>query len=370
MAISLSTSTWQLVNLGVSIGDIVTLAGVGRSTISWLVNSARDEQLLKLWNVDLHELDLRPGLIDHIALNKRWGRRITFLHNGRVRSSDLGGKSIDNMNQFSWVMTIITCCLDVATSNALLRKVITALAIRMFENKAETDIKEYLQYEIPEHIQGWRSAACAREMSKKARIKWATLEAHQRRLPGYIPSNEAQELTQFLYWLVATKTASFSTASSDVFSLAILLQEMGFDLIRVGKPTDLFDEGIAAVILDDSIMAAQDRQSAANSERFRKGMRVPLQYMTEMVSLWPGATDNNNRRRKVFAEGMAAASGTIWQACSSPWGNRDLGTAVRIQSTETQPLTRMETEVFDLGERYLFLNTQQALDALERLVDS
>ena len=350
--------------------DIVTLAGVGRSTISWLINSARDEQLLKLWNVDLHELDLRPGLIDHVALNKRWGRRITFLQNGHVRSSDLGGKSIENMNQFSWIMTIITCCLDVASSNAFLKEIIVALAIRIFENKAETDIKEYLQYEIPEHIQGWRSAACAREMSKKARMKWAALEACQSRLPGYIPSNEAEEVTQFLYWLVATKTASFSTASSDVFSLAILLQEMGFDLIRVGKPNDTFDESIAAVILDDSIIAAQDRQSITKSEQFRKGMRVPLQYMTETVSLWPGSTDNNNRRRKVFADGMAAAGGITMQACSSPWGNRDLGTALHIQSAETKPLTRMETDIFDLGEQYLLINTQQALDALKQLIDS
>ena len=129
MAIAFSTSTWQLVDLGLSIGDIATLAGVGRSCISWLISNARDEQLLNLWSIDVHELDLRQGLADPVALNKRWGRRIAFLQNGRVHSSDLGGKSIENMSQFSWIFTIVTCCLDVATSNTMLKEVIVALAI-------------------------------------------------------------------------------------------------------------------------------------------------------------------------------------------------------------------------------------------------
>jgi hypothetical protein len=370
MALSFSTNTWQLVNLGLSVGDIATLAGVGRSAISWLIAHARDEQLLNLWKVDIRELGLRPGLADPVTLNKRWGRRITFLENGRVRSGELGGGTIENMNQFTWTMTVVTGCLDVAASSKLLQEVVVALTIRLFENKTADDIAQYLQYEIPQHIQGWRSAACAREMSKAAREKWAKLEKGNVHLPGFIPSNETEELVNFLHWLVGTKETSFMTASSDIFALAQLLQDMGFDLIRTGVVDDVFDESVAAVILDQSVMGVRNGTSSAPPDRYRKGMRIPLQYMVESISLWPGSADNNNKRRRIFSDGMTAASELTIKAVSSPWGNRDTDVAIRVISKEIAPISRIETEIFELGERYLLLNTQKAMDSLALLVDS
>jgi hypothetical protein len=371
MALSFSTNTWQLVNLGLSIGDIATLAGVGRSGISWLIAHARDEQLLDLWKVDMHELGLRSGLIDPVTLNKRWGRRITFLQNGRVRSREVAeGGTIENMNQFTWAMTVVTCCLDVATSSKLLQEVVVALTIRLFENKTAKDIEQYLQYEIPQHIQGWRSAACAREMSRAAREKWAKQEKGRVHLPGFIPNNEAEELVNFLHWLVGTKETSFLTASSDIFALAQLLQYMGFDLIRTGVVDDIFDESVAAVILDQSVIGVRKGTSSAPHDKYRKGMRIPLQYMVESVSLWPGSADNNNKKRRIFSNGMTAASQITIKAVASPWGNRDTDISICVMSKEVDPISRIETEIFELGEKYLLLNTQIALDSLASLVDS
>ena len=264
VSLVISTATLKLSNIGISASEIVTLAGWGRSAISWLTASARDEEFLKLWGLDLHELDLRRGLIDPVRLDARWGKRISLLHNGNIRTEEI---QPDNMNSFTWVMTIVTCCLDVAVSNSLLKEVVVALLTKIFENKAKDDITYYLRSGIHEHIDGWRSAACAREMANKSRAKWVELEKQKRRIPGFIPQLEKKELVCFLQWLIATKENSFFTASSDVFALAMLMQDIGLDMLGVFQAGEPFDKSVAAVVFDDSMIAGQSKEYILESQK-------------------------------------------------------------------------------------------------------
>lgn len=112
---------------------------------------------------------------------------------------------------------------------------------------------------------GWRSAACAREIANKARIKWADLEKQKRRLPEVIPHNESMELVRFLEWLIVMKENAFSTASSDVFALAMLMQDIGFDMMGTFKAGERFDESVAAVIFDEAVLVGR-------SEKISPGM--------------------------------------------------------------------------------------------------
>ena len=99
-------------------------------------------------------------------------------------------------------------------------------------------------------------------------------------------------------------------------------------------------------------------------------MRIPLQSLPEIVSLWPGSIASNNRRRKILAAGIMAASGLSMRACQIQWGDRDLGITMQVESNEEEPLRRFDTLIYELGERFLLKTTNQALTTLEFLIDS
>lgn len=43
---------------------------------------------------------------------------------------------------------------------------------------------------------------------------------------------------------------------------------------------------------------------------------------------------------------------------------------MQVESSEDEPLPRIATPIYGLGERFLLVNKTHALDALEKLVDS
>jgi hypothetical protein len=78
MALTFAKNGFYLMNWGFSVTDLIALAGAGRGVIIWLTADRRDSSLLSLLNVDEADLNLRLGLLDLSALNKRWGKELVL----------------------------------------------------------------------------------------------------------------------------------------------------------------------------------------------------------------------------------------------------------------------------------------------------
>ena len=203
-------------------------------------------------------------------------------------------------------MTLIAATLDAALSLSNLRKVMAAFLTTLFEE--QVDGLEYLQHELPQHIQGWLSSACVRSITGRAHDEWRFLADRNFHPPGLIPNDDSGEITRLLTWIAGTgpqgRETRFETSSSDVLAIAMVLNTIGLDLLKVGGGSDDLDENHIVVKLRIGDFFTQPKvPSFAIHQRW--GMRIPLTAMQECVSLWPAA--DNNELRRLFEDGMHAA---------------------------------------------------------------
>ncbi len=126
---------------------------------------------------------------------------------------------------------------------------VTAQGLNIITSRSLTELSEespigveYLQHELYQYIQGWRSSACVRGISYKARAVWDILGREKRHPLGYIPAGDYQEVHRLLLWLAKGKEKSFATASSDVFCVTLILKEIGIESFCCGEKVQEFDE--------------------------------------------------------------------------------------------------------------------------------
>ena len=200
MAVSFAAGHSILSSWGFGAGDIAVLAGAGRAVGTWVMNQIKDQALLEFMKVDPEDLIPRKGLVDTTALHQHWDVRLTLLHNGNRRV--IGGNNkpvIENMGIFSWFMTLITTAIDTSFQKRCMNLAISGFLTALFEE--HVDGLEYLQRELPLHIQGWMSAAVMRNIVTKSRAAWESTLEQKLRLPGYIPEGDIGEIVRFLVWL-------------------------------------------------------------------------------------------------------------------------------------------------------------------------
>ncbi|KAJ5909888.1 hypothetical protein N7504_004531 [Penicillium tannophilum] len=316
MALTITVN--DLVSLGVSITDVANLAGAGRAVGTWVMNSFKDQGLLQFMKLDPEDLVPRKGLLDPVALHEKWDSQLTLLVNGDRRLiGDHSRPVVGNMGTFSWFMVLIISAMDATLQTSSMKKAARKFLTALFEE--HVDELDYLQRELPQHIQGWVSAAVVRGTISRARVEWQNLLNCGRRLPGSIPDKDVPEIVRLLVWLAGAKgqreSKSFRTTSSDVFAFATILQSVGLDIIETVNETQ--DE---MAVLESRLAVKFDPYSFAyaatnklytqhdiDSQTQRLGMRIPLIRMEECVSVWPETASENNYRRMLFREGHAAS---------------------------------------------------------------
>jgi hypothetical protein len=260
-------------------------------------------------------------------------------------------------------MIIIVACLDVAVSNTTLLAIVVEFISRVLGDNV-LDIK-YLQHEILKHVEGWRSTACVRNMPPRVHNIWRSLESQNKHLPGFMPKGKMDEVVRILLWIVTGKTERTFTASSDVFCLAVLLEEMGFEMLRTGLAQDEFDESYITICFDNSTISVSPDLHALHTIRYR--MRIPLKSIEESVSLWPGE-NNNDRRRLIFTNGMIASEGISISAHKISSSENSRGPGYRVIATDLAG-RRNNPDAFRFPERYLLVVTSRAIRAIMDLID-
>ena len=269
------------------------------------------------------------------------------------------------------MMTLIVAALDISVSNTFLFSIVLEFSEQLFRESI-LDM-EYLQHEIPLHIIGWRSAATTRNIAPRARQIWDRLEQSKHHLPGFIPTNEREEIVRFLIWLTIGETQEMTTNSSDVYSLATLLSEIGFDLLHAFNTEDSqrgrLGESACALIYQEGYVSDHPSQTGASAEG-RRGMRISLFTMYDMVSLWPQPLEPHNKLRLIFSDAQKATEEICFGACPSPFGNGDLDPGIHVTSHCIIETKRLHPDVFRLVNAFLLLDSPEACHALQDLVSS
>jgi len=307
MAVSFASGTITLANWGFGAGDIAVIAGAGRAVGNWLMAQRRDRALLDFFAVQPEDILQRKGLMDVVALHKRWDQKLVLLKNGRRHTiTQPGGAVVENMDGFTWFMSLVVAKLDCTFASRVVRAVVSQFLAELVLDKTVGGA-DYLMQEAPQHIQGWRSNACVRSISQVAQFAWHRLARERAHLPGNIPEADSAEILRFLIWIAAGKNNKFVTFSTDVTSFARVLAELGLELLTSAATPGSYDENRLVVVLSTLIVPPAITYPAIREKR--RGMRIPLNDLEECISLWPGNSNIRNKYRCIFRDGMQAASG-------------------------------------------------------------
>jgi hypothetical protein len=358
MALSFAAGSLTLANWGFSAGDVAILVGAGRKAGTWVFAQMKDQNLLDWMGVDLDAVLTRKGLCDTAELHARWDKKITLVKNGqRTNIISPGGTKIpvvEDMGRFTWLMTLLTAGLDAAMQKSTLHEVISTFLEKLFkDNKAG---EEVLKIEVAQHIQGWLSAACVRSIGLRARNDWNALGKQGQHQPGFIPHAEFAGVLHFLHWLVAGHDNIYSTPSTDIYCLAVMLERLGLKIKTTLKKDDSFDESDVVVVWSNALAPTAFVKA---HPKFRPGMRIPLSHMEEVASLFP-RNEDRNKLRELFLLGMeaveadglslhpAAFEDNLPRVKGSPFleSDQDLYYAVRYNSRKTLPRLVSDTNRF------------------------
>jgi hypothetical protein len=369
--LSFAAGTWTLTNWGFSPSDISVIFGAGRTVCTWVMAKLKDQSLLDFMRVTPEDLVPRKGLIDINALHQRWDVSITLLQNGKRFKIDGRGRTIvENMGKFSWLMTLIVSGLDASLGVGDVYKVMAAFLTSLFQE--QVDGLDYLLRELPQHIQGWISAACVRNILTRAREEWAILAARGEHFPGQIPSSDVAEIQQFLIWLVGARKQEhekiFKTNSTDVFSLALVLQAIGLDIMTACNNFDHDESQLVVVFTEDMVSRACELFKREIHEH-RRGMRIPLDSMEECVSVWPGTSEQNNKRRKLFIDGKKAASELSFRCMRTPVSTlKNPEIVYAIINDSSKRMDHVDDEIYRLTEDLFPLTTFKTVQGLRDII--
>jgi hypothetical protein len=359
MAVSFFGSSLALANWGFSVGDIAVIAGAGRKAGTWMFAQFKDRNLLDWMNIDVDAVLVRKGLCATTELHDRWDTKITLIQNGQKKPifSSRGGTKvpvIENMGRFTWLMTLITAALDATMQKSTMHELLVRFLLKLFEENRSGE--EFLKNEAALHIQGWLSAACVRSIALKARNLWDDIEKREQHQPGYIPHAELDGVYHFLVWLVAGDHNVYRTPSTDIFCLAVLLENLGLKIKTTLDKKEVFDESDVVIVWSDQLAPTACVRA---HPKFRPGMRIPLSHMEEVASLFPRNKDRN-KLRGLFEMGMkavqydgislqpAAFEENLPRVKGSPFleSEQDLYYQIRITSREKIPRLGGDTNRF------------------------
>ena len=369
MALTFLTGTLTLTNWGFGAGDIAVLAGAGRSVGNWLMAQRRDRALLDFLAIGPEDILQRKGLVDTASLHNRWDKKLVLLKNGRrhLITHPSTGCVIENMDGFTWFMSLLVATLDGAVSSKMLRELITEFLLEMIKDRT-TGSADYLLNEAPQHIMGWRSIGCVRSISFTAKVLWSRLAREGKHLPGEIPTNDNGEILRLLIWIASGKTFQFSTTSTDVVCLAQVLQELGLELLVTTNRGENLDENRLVVSLSanpfDRFVMGQKSEPTK-----RRGMRIPLDDMKECVSLWPGDDNQRNKYRAVFTYGIQASEGIKLAICEEGYfmDEEEIDVFYTVKQSAKKLKKRVEGNDHTILDQYLLTQTEHAAQCFAKI---
>ncbi|KAK4221591.1 hypothetical protein QBC38DRAFT_521744, partial [Podospora fimiseda] len=282
-----------------------TLSGVGR-TKTWIGILSEDVELLWRLGVIVEDMKLRKGILEPAALSNRWCKKARFLHNGV--KTETRTKPVNEAGIFTWMMVLIYATLHVSHSKKVAEQIMDEFVIM---DVNEDMIADLLQRNLPQHRGGWLSMAQARGIESAAQVEWNRLEDEGWHPAGLIPASDKDNVLALLSWIALGSARSFNMSSGDVYCVALILSKLGFCSLRTTIAPQTSSGSAAAAepeeVLESEMQLYYNKnpmgaisQQEENSKSKRKGMRLPLAQISNVVMVWPG----DSKERKSLAEAL------------------------------------------------------------------
>ena len=311
MSISITTGLGSLLNLGIGAGDIAVLYSTGRQVGNWLTASSGDAEFLNLLQEDEHEILRRRGVFDLQQFNKRWGQKIALLINGEpsVITGDEIADVLPPLSRFTAIMVVITASLDEFMSFNIMKHVVQLLLKLLAQESG--DGQDIINSQIQHRVNAWRSTARVRGLPVFIREIRSNLIVEKKIVPGLMPDGDAQEVAEFLQWLLTGSTGTYHTNSSDVAGIATCLSASGFRSLGVdGLGRESLDTPCRLVYTEAAFMHQKASDSTAPQVVGTRAAHtiIPLTHPDETFFSFPITSELAMGCRSAWVSGAKAAA--------------------------------------------------------------
>lgn len=366
----------SFITIGIGAGDVATLYTVGRRIGNWLTAASGDEDFLAMLEEDETSILKRRGVIDMINFKKKWGRSLRLFENGVPQK--LEGQAVEKLleisSRFTAMMTCIVAALDEFAAASTVRAILKIFLQRLIPT---TEINEdTVVSQLGTRINSWRSAAAVREMNTLCRALRDSFLQQDLIVEGYMPKDEANEVADFLYWVVAGDTEVRYTSSSDVAGIAHCLINLSFEILTVehfGAPSKC--TSACQLVFSVAPFFSEKGKEIANEHaliRRELSTTVSLTQPEETFSTFPISRKVANTCRMAWREGMKSARGMqLALAHNQVRNNLDLIYELRnLTPDDDDNIVRIDAKIVKLVGTTLAFSQFQVAEILEGITSA
>ena len=369
MSLQVTAGYGSLVSLGIGLADVFTLITLASRLGNWWTTSSGDAGFLDLLEEDEQNLLSRRGLIDLARFNKRWGKSLNLLADGKPQR--LQGPNVEQvLGELSRFTACVTCivavlfeCMEESTARIVLKQLLLRL-VRTTERGGDL-----LASQLTVRLNAWRSNAKVRGLSIECQRLRAELVQQNLMLDGFVPTREKDNVVQALHWLLAGDTELFTTNSSDVAALVMCLEHLCFDLVSVEWPDKNPPERACRLVYKPNLLTTGSnatRRAEAEILVRPPSTTVSLLHPEESLTTFPITANCANRCRLAWKNGARAARYLRIQVAipskAQVRNAHDLHYSFVNLGGESE---RIETEVFALCLAYGLVPNQELCQALK-----
>jgi hypothetical protein len=319
MSLQVTAGRDSLIALGIGISDIATLWSLGRLVGNWWTAESGDKQLLELLDADELSLLQRPGIMNTKKFNLVWSQAMSLLANGEslLVEGPEAREAVGELSTFTACMVAIIATLDAFASSSVVRVIMKSFLMELLRGTERGE--DLMTAELNNRINAWRSAGRVRRLHlHMAKIRISLVKAHKV-LDGFIPRSEATEVSQFLYWLLASRSDTFRTSSSDIAGIAKCLSMSGFDPLGVEAFGDalvletpchlIYDTATTSLPLKFDIGPGFTSRNVSGNRR--QSTAVSLTQPEECMGSFPISKSLATRARGAWKHGSKAATSVL-----------------------------------------------------------
>lgn len=193
-------------------------------------------------------------------------------------------------SRFTACMICIVASLDTFAAATVVRTIYRKLLLYLLQTTEHGE--NLVTSELSNRINAWRSAACVRGIHQKLREIRLSLMDSGKVLTGTVPPQDAREIAEFLYWLLAGQSSSFYTSSSDLAGIAYWLSQIGLEVLSVERFLDGSGGSSCQLIYDNSKFLERKARMGIRDDLFiitSRGLctTVSLARPEEAISVFP-----------------------------------------------------------------------------------
>ncbi|OAL45383.1 hypothetical protein IQ07DRAFT_684306 [Pyrenochaeta sp. DS3sAY3a] len=372
MTLQVTTGYNSLVAVGIGIHEVASLYSLGRRFGNWCTASSGDENLLNLLDEDEMNLLTRRGVLDAAHFDATWNEKMKLLSNGKKITIDGANahKALGKTSRFTACMICIVATLDTFAAASVVRTICGKLLRDLLRTTEYGE--DLVASEMSDRIKAWSSAACVRGIHQKLRETRLSLVESGKVLTGTIPPQDAKEVADFLYWLLAGQSTSFQTSSSDLAGIAYCLSSIGFDLLSVegflGDPS----ETSCRLIYDNSGDFKRQVNMDSQEDLFDNASRglcttVSLARPEEAMSVFPISQDAASRCRYAWKRGRDAAKKVALHLTNSPAPPSSHTNELRYVAVDLgEVCDRVDDSIYRLAGTFGFAVNNELCQSLEK----